>query len=472
MGMRGAAARLGLGLGGAIARDLKHHKNMMMIKKVSSSFSPIFFIRKSSSASSSVTEKGGTGLSSDKWLYLYFNEHYAHENVNGPSSSGTKYPIRAIKLSYLLSPTKTDYEHSKLTEAVRTFRNYNSSLDRNWAGHFSSQILFTLPKFTRSYASDGGNNEICPLETQMGREDDHQNPKLKKAIKRLKKGGQEFLFLEELPDGKLYSLYPKIRAEESERFQVLDTTRKGRKKWLPLEAPPPLNHDARLTGLFPWPTFIGVPVGTKVLVWYPGREGAYCFDVTQPEKGWLETAPSLGSCIPSLNCFHPLFVEHEHEPGGNNQFLMFSFDPYAHDTVKVFLLSPNWDTFQPLNQPLVLPKLPFHFWDDPEASLEYHFVHLGPQKVCLVLHSFFFPISDLDDCRHLSAAQVEKIQFGGRNKGDVVFITFEYEITNLESLEIQYRVLTTRHYEYTHKRASRGLVTQTIMAELAHAAVV
>ncbi|KAK9948846.1 hypothetical protein M0R45_004405 [Rubus argutus] len=282
MGMRGAAARLGLGLGGAIARDLKHHKNMMMIKKVSSSFFPILFIRKSSGASSSVTEKGGTGSSSDKWLYLYFNEHYAHENVNGPSSSGTKYPHSRHQMSsYLLSPTKTDYEHSKLTEAVRTFRNYNSSLDRNWA-----------------------------VST------------------------------------------PKIRAEESERFQVLDTTRKGRKKWLPLEAPPPLNHDARLTGLFPWPTFIGVPVGTKVLVWYPGREGAYCFDVTQPEKGWLETRTIFGKLHSLSQLLSPLFVEHEHEPGGNNHFLMFSFDPYAHDTVKSFSCPPNWDTFQSVNQPL------------------------------------------------------------------------------------------------------------------------
>ncbi|KAK9920128.1 hypothetical protein M0R45_028689 [Rubus argutus] len=190
---------------------------MMMMKKVSSSFSPILFIRKSSSASSSVTEKGCKRSSSDKWLYLYFKEHYAHRYVNGPTSSGTKYPIRAIKLSYLLSPTKTDYEDSKLTEAVRTFRNYNSSLYRNWGGSYSSQILFTLPKFTRSCSSDGGNNEICSLETQ---EDDHRNPKLKKAIKRLKKGGQEFLFLEELPDGKLYSLDPKICGSALKRVSV------------------------------------------------------------------------------------------------------------------------------------------------------------------------------------------------------------------------------------------------------------
>jgi hypothetical protein len=311
----------------------------------------------------------------------------------------------------------------------------------------------------------------------MGEEDDHRNPKLKKEIKRLKKGGQEFLFLEELPDGKLYCLSTKVGVEGREVFQVLDTTRKGRKKWLSLGAPPPLNLDARVTGPFPWLTFIGAPVGTKVLVWYPGREGAYCFDVNQPEKGWLETTPSLGSCIPSLNCFHPLFVEHDehqHEPGGSHHFLMFSFDPDpdAHDTVKVFLLSPNLDTFQPLNQPLVLPKLPFYFWDDPDSSFEYQFVHLGPQKVCLVLHTFFFPISELDDCRHLSAAQVEQIQFGGRNKGDIVFITFEYEITNLESLAIQYRVLTTRHFEYTHKRPNGGHVIHTMMAELAHAALV
>ncbi|KAK9949841.1 hypothetical protein M0R45_005352 [Rubus argutus] len=439
MGMRGAAARLRLGLGGAI-RDVKHHKNVSS----SSSFCPVLLIRKCSSASC-VTEKGGTGSSSsDKWLHLYFKEEYAGWYDNGPIWSSVKYPIRAIKLSHLLSPTKTDYEDSKLTEAVRTLRNYNNTLYRNWGGRYSSQIFFTLPKLTRSYAASDG-------------------------------GGQEFLFLEELPDGKLYCLSTEVGVEDREVFQVLDTTRKGRKKWLSLEAPPPLNLDARLTGPFPWPTFIGAPVGTKVLVWYPGREGAYCFDATQPEKGWLETTPSLGRCIPSLNCFHPLFVEHDehqHEPGGSHHFLMFSFDPDAHDTVKVFLLSPNLDTFQPLNQPLVLPKLPFYFWDDPDASLDYQFVHLGPQKVCLVLHTFFFPISELDICRHLSAAQVEQIQFGGRNKGDLVFITFEYEITNLESLAIHYRVLTTRHSEYTHKRPKGGLVTHTMMAALAHVALV
>lgn len=143
----------------------------------------------------------------------------------------------------------------------------------------------------------------------------------------------------------------------------------------------------------------------------------YLFDVTQPEKGWIETTPRLGSCIPFLNFFHPLFVEHEHD--GNNNFVMFTFDPVARDTVKASL-SHKWHTLHALNQPLVFPELPSNVWDMRRSSqLEYHFVHLGGQKVCLVLHKFLYPRTDVKTCDHMSMAQVAKLVFRGRNKGNV-----------------------------------------------------
>ncbi|KAK9921473.1 hypothetical protein M0R45_029982 [Rubus argutus] len=460
--------RLGLGLASAIARDLKKQRHWNM-KKISRS-----------SCSAAVMEekkKGGTGWDEDgKSLYLFFAEQSVREHVDGHFVSRMRYPIRSIKLSYLLSPslsTQTD-DYPKLIEAVPTLS--CSDRPRMWGFARGVDFIFTEtgavgPKFTRTYRKSpyqDGSDEIRSFETQgQGQEKDHhRNPKLKNSpkFKMLKKGEKEFLFLDALPEGKVYCLCPYRYLKQSEVFQVLDTTRKGKgsKKWLPLEAPPAAR-----------PCFTGVTAGSKFLLWYSHLEGVYCFDVTQPEKGWLPTSPSLGSCIPFLNCIYPLVVEHEHH--GN--FLMFTFDPQAHDTVQVFLMSQKCDTLQALNQPLVLPELPWNI-DDSGSPLQYQFVHLGPQTMCLVLHQFFHPVYDLPEhlsdayqsafSGHLSAAELEKFAFRGRNKGDVLLITFEYEIINLD---IQYRLLTTRHLEYTSKRANRRITSRTKMAMLAGAAV-
>ncbi|KAK9941619.1 hypothetical protein M0R45_007321 [Rubus argutus] len=132
-------------------------------------------------------------------------------------------------------------------------------------------------------------------------------------------------------------------------------------------------------------------------------------------------------------------------------------------------MSHKCDTFQALNQPLVLPELPWNNNDRYSSCIEYQFVHLGPQQVCLVLHKFFYPSEDIPD--YLSLPESEKLAFPGRNKRNVFLITFEYEISNSESLDIHYRLLTTRHLEYISKRANRRFATCTKTARLSGATV-
>ncbi|KAK9941622.1 hypothetical protein M0R45_007324 [Rubus argutus] len=126
--MRGAAARLGLG----IARDLK---------KQHPHTHPFPHIKKGSSCSATATateenKKGGTG--SDKSLYLYFTELIGRQYAHGRYFSGLRYPIRSIKLSYLLSPSSSS--SIKVTEAVHTLK--RTDRFRNWGcGPYGSQIL-------------------------------------------------------------------------------------------------------------------------------------------------------------------------------------------------------------------------------------------------------------------------------------------------------------------------------------------
>lgn len=197
MGMRGAAARLGLG----IARDLKKQRHWNM-KKIS----------RSSCSAAMMEEKknGGTGSDEDgKSLYLFFAEQNGREYVDRRYVSRMRYPIRSIKLSYLLSPllsTQTD-DYPKLIEAVPTL----SCTDRYriWGFARGADFIFTGggavgvggsvgPKFRKSPYQDRSDE----TQGQGQEEDHHRNPKLKK-IKVLKKGEKEFLFLDALPEGKV-----------------------------------------------------------------------------------------------------------------------------------------------------------------------------------------------------------------------------------------------------------------------------
>ncbi|PRQ55346.1 putative galactose oxidase/kelch, beta-propeller [Rosa chinensis] len=447
MGMR---ARLGLG----IARDLKQHMNKTLS----------FTRNKSSCSATAAAAASEKKKEEEKSLYIYFKEETTSNKGVHDCKHRTRFPIRSVKLSYLLSPsssTKTNIDDDpnisdEVLPDLRETRRF-----RTWV-RSSPHMLFTAPApaprgggpgFSLSYAS-----QICSLRSKA-----KVLNKNFPVIKRMKKNEDELLFLEEeLPaDGKLYCLSANIFVEDSQVFQVLDTKSK---KWLSLEAPPGTQPSRSLC-------FRSAVFGTKVLLWYENNVGVYCFDVTQPEKGWSSTPPSLGNCIPFLNCRSPFVLEHD----SNNNFLMFTFDPVAHDhPVKVFLMSHPCDTLQPLNQPLQFPEvpdMPSNFWN--VYPLHYEFVHLGGQKICLVLHKFFYILEThtIPGYQHMSLPQLEEISFRGRNKGNLILITFEYEI-NFESLDIEYRVLTTRHLEYTGKRDPKSeFSTFTTRSMLAGATV-
>ncbi|XP_040375280.1 uncharacterized protein LOC121053034 [Rosa chinensis] len=336
-------ARLGLG----IARDRKQHMNKTLS-----------FTRNKSSCSATAAAASEKKKEEEKSVYLYFKEETtSHKGVHD-CKHRTRFPIRSVKLSYLLSPsssTKTNIDDDpNISDEVLPDLRETRRFIRSWA-RSSPHFLFTSPApgggggpaFSQSYAS-----QICSLRNKA-----KVLNKNFPVIKRMKKNEDELLFLEEeLPaDRKLYCLSP------NQVFQVLDTKSK---EWLSLEAPPGTQH----RGSF---CFCSAVFGTKVLLWYENNVGVYCFDVTQPEKGWSSTSPSLGNCIPFLNCRSPFVLEHDN----NNNFIMFTFDPVAHDhPVKVFLMSHPCDTLQPLNQPLQFPEvpdMPSNFWN--ENPVDYHF---------------------------------------------------------------------------------------------------
>ncbi|KAL6135772.1 hypothetical protein ACLB2K_067998 [Fragaria x ananassa] len=69
----------------------------------------------------------------------------------------------------------------------------------------------------------------------------------------------------------------------SNSFEIFDRTQE---KWLPLDVPPEKYPRAAIV--------CHATVGNKMLVWVKDETGVLGFDVTLPEKGWIELDSSLG----------------------------------------------------------------------------------------------------------------------------------------------------------------------------------
>lgn len=274
--------------------------------------------------------------------------------------------------------------------------------------------------------------------------------------------------------------------ESPPAFAVLDpaVSSQGEGEWLPLESPPPgiLNHDdtfQKLNKLMYCTVEGGESGGSKILVWNPDKAGVCYFDVSQPEKGWIELLSPLATNLPFVKgCWGD--TANLNHPRGTLIFThQFGFTYYGTGTpdqsnnisVKVLLMSHNLDSLQALNPSLQLDQIipiPPEFLNDRSLGAangltESCLVHLGGQKVCLILHKYFYSLLFTDEMGE------ELFDDSGRNKGILRLITFEYEVT--PNLDIQYRFLTARNFEYYTKLPNNEYETHTALASLTKAFV-
>nr|XP_011458300.1 PREDICTED: uncharacterized protein LOC105349685 [Fragaria vesca subsp. vesca] len=255
-------------------------------------------------------------------------------------------------------------------------------------------------------------------------------------------------------------------------FEVLDP--ENDLKWRPLDAPPFMQRDTYrffasfLEGsnkILGWACkqpggYLGkLPAGEQACE-PPEHPGVFCFDATKPENGWTESSFSLGNTLPSLGyqIRTPIFIQNHH-PNLGAFHLLFTYDPIDDPLrVSAFFMSDNCDNFHRIiPTPLKLPDLCYEYneFREPHSDTTYtdfKFVHLGAQKVCLVLNKFFS-----DD------------HFQDRNTGKILLITFEYDIipTTVKdycfksTVQIQTRLLRTRRFRYHSSKLRKPDDTRT-----------
>ncbi|KAM5569285.1 hypothetical protein ABKV19_016678 [Rosa sericea] len=430
----------------------------MMIKKISSSSSSLSqFMRRSSSlaraaAAADTWEKKGMKsesemeleLNKEKTVYLCFFESSQCGAVRYLNQV-----IRPIRLSQVNSNDDADDIAVELREAA--YKRSKVDLCYSACSRFGSQILVAggcrmpPPDIVGPAIS---RRDIYWFDTTQGKFQVSSPTKTK--IKSFSTGKLSVL-LGEL-NRKLYCIEnnPFSMTPPSQPFQVLDP--ENDLKWRPLEAPPFIRgkESEDFAACF-------LEGSNKILGWGWQQPGVFCFDDTKPENGWIESPSCLGNSLPFLD-YGPFFVRHHH-PNLGAFNVMFHYDPdNAPLLVSTFFMSNNCDSFHPINNPLQLPELCYEFrgdeYDD-TFSTDFQFVHLGAQKVCLVLHKFFFP-------------STRKVS----NMGSLLLITFEYDIisnTTVDStstLEIQTRLLGTHRRRYFTRQLRKPDETWTNTAYL------
>ncbi|KAK9912467.1 hypothetical protein M0R45_036329 [Rubus argutus] len=199
----------------------------------------------------------------------------------------------------------------------------------------------------------------------------------------------------------------------------------------------------------------------------------------QPEKGWIELHSPLANTLPfvkgcwgdTANLNHPqgtLIFTHQSD---FTYYVTRSPDQINNMSVQVLLVSHNLDSLKALNPPLQLDQIipiPPEFLNDRSLGAENGLtesclVHLGGQKVCLILHKYFYSLFFTDEIGE------ELFDDSGRNKGILRLITFEYEVT--PNLDIQCRFCTARNFEYYTKLPNNEYGTITTLASLTKAFV-
>ncbi|KAL6192248.1 hypothetical protein ACLB2K_038633 [Fragaria x ananassa] len=256
-------------------------------------------------------------------------------------------------------------------------------------------------------------------------------------------------------------------------------------KWLPLEPPPPaILYDDKSKKL---KELMYCAAESKILVWNPNTAGVHYFDLSRPEKGWTELHSHLATSLPFVKgCWGD--TAYHHGVGGGTLIFTFDCTPklgdgsifYGAQSVQVLLMSSNLDSLQAMKPLLLqLSEIPpeFHNKDrflKPDGPTESCLVHLGDDKVCLILHKYFysdygdFDWSDFDESSDDDWEQFDP--HSGRNKGVLHLMTFEYQVT--PDLDMEYRLLTTRNYEYYTEMPDNEYATFTNIASLTKALVV
>ncbi|KAM5577220.1 hypothetical protein ABKV19_007856 [Rosa sericea] len=439
MGLRTAAARLGLGLVAASATASAKQKLMRRSSTLAAADIWEKKVMKSESEMELESNK-------EKTVYLCFFESSqcgAVEYLNQV--------IRPIRLSQVNSNDDADDIAVELREAA-----YKRSKVNLWysnCSRFGSQILVAGGRRRPPPGIVGpaiSRRDIYWFDTTQGKFQVSSPTKTK--IKSFSTGKQ-YVLLGEL-NRKLYCIEnnPFSMTPPSQPFQVLDP--ENDLKWRSLEAPPFIRgqESEDFTACF-------LEGSNKILGWVWHQPGVFCFDDTKPENGWIESPSCLGNSLPFLDHGH-FFVRHHH-PNLGAFNIMFHYHPdNAPLLVSTFFMPNNCDSFHPINKPLQLPELCYEFLEDENDdtfSIDSQFVHLGAQKVCLVLHKFFFPSTG-------------KVQCG--NMGSLLLITFEYDIisnTTVDSkstLEIQTRLLGTHRRRYFTRQLRKPDYTWTNTAYL------
>lgn len=452
MGVRRAAARLGVGLAAASARwDQK--------QKVSS-FSQ--FIRRSRSSTLAAAVSGKKWELSkselnkeEKTLYLCFSEISRSECDEYRTEV-----IRPIKLNQLLSTTSIDVDDDSMELREATYKRMKLQMYHTNCSRLGSQILFAGGIRQKSLNDRGyciPNRDISSFDTR-----EYPSPKFKVSSPRKTRikiksfpTGKICVRLGEV-DRKLYCLGHNPRCYPGpvipcEPFEVFDPEDGDDPKWRPLAPPPFINSDNYdFSSAF-------VEGSNKILGWEGNKPEVFAFDVARPENGWIKSPSRLGGRLPSLSKGDPFFVHHN-DPnfGGSGGFqLMFTYDPVkAPQTVPVFLMSHNCDSLQSFNKLLRLPELPYEFQtcDLKDVSPTwFKFVHLGEKKVCLILYKFFYPRFYFPEEADTYWINKKEMEYNQRNMGSLILITFEYDINSVNSessLDIQLRLLGTHRFHY------------------------
>ncbi|KAL6129559.1 hypothetical protein ACLB2K_072909 [Fragaria x ananassa] len=443
--MRTAAARSGLGLAAASARQ-----------KISLSL----FMRRSSTTLAAATAdvsnrkhmKSGSGSESEmelelnkgKSLYLCFNEF--------SRCGGERFVnqvVRSIRMGSDDDDDDDDDEDEKYLR-VAAYKRFGDAC--NFSYRFGSQILFPF-----SGRGCVGVTHIRSLDTSA------RPLKYSSRTKLTFSRPKNSPVLGEL-NRKLYCIDPNpgwlgVFDPQARPFEVLDP--ENDLKWRSLDAPPFIQrHTYHFFASF-------LEGSNKILGWActqpggylaageqackpPEPPGVFCFDATKPENGWTESSFSLGNTLPSLGRYYetPIFIQNHH-PNLGAFHLLFNYDPIDDPLrVSAFFMSNNCDNFHPiLSTPLKLPDLCYEFRepDSDTVYTDFKFVHLGAQKVCLVLNKFF-----------------SHDHFEDRNTGKILLITFEYDIIAStvkdycfkSTVQIQTRLLRTRRFRY-HSRKLR-----------------
>ncbi|KAL6565250.1 hypothetical protein OROGR_002201 [Orobanche gracilis] len=458
MGLWIAASRLGLCLA-ATARKTRNNNHLSLFKRRSSVLaSPVADLGKkkdvkwclgSETESESGSESGTEmememELKKEKSLYLCFTEL--------SQCGGAKYVTDVIRPVRLGSCVADDDD-----EEVPVVAYKRSKVYKRWHPYvrLGTQLLFPIGRKLPHH--------ICWFDPTTRPIKFHVSSPKKTKIKSFSAPKHQMAFGE--LEGKLYCIHNNHfqRPPHSHPFEVFDP--ENDVKWRPLDVPPFLGCNYRSDYAVSF-----LEGSNKILGWNWNQDntnpvfcpirGVFCFDATKPENGWIETPPCLGDTLPFLFDMNPPFFIHDHHPDLGDFNLVFRYEQRLEPLcVSAFFMSNNCDSFHPIiNKPLQLPEVCLEYTDlfdmkpyrdaPRPAFIHADFVHLGPKRVCLILHKFFAYDYGLGPSRP-------------PNTGILCLLTFEYDIITGNSVvedhkpavEIEFRLLgTPRRLRYRSRK--------------------